>query len=182
MKERINHLIHMKEKKSFTGIMLTIAATISCVAVYGAVPSGAFSMKSLKNDPTLGGIFELYSVEEYQRIVDTVKEDRGEGDPNALAMERNLERLKADNGKGEFVIYKGAFMVSTETTVVAFNPTIVMRPELVSRNTPLTAETYQNDIKDVTEILEDAVADGFLTETQKKRVLDKMEENLAGLE
>lgn len=97
-------------------------------------------------------------------------------------MERDLERLKADNGKGEFVIYKGAFMVSTETMVVAFNPTIVMRPELVSRNTPLTAETYQNDIKDVTEILEDAVADGFLTETQKKRVLDKMEENLAGLE
>ena len=139
-------------------------------------------MKSLNNDPTLGGIFELYSVEEYQRIVDTVKEDRGEGDPDALAMERDLERLKADNGKGEFVIYKGAFMVSTETTVVAFNPTIVMRPELVSRNTPLTAETYQNDIKDVTEILEDAVADGFLTETQKKRVLDKMEENLAGLE
>jgi len=139
-------------------------------------------MKSLKNDTTLGGIFELYSVEEYQRIVDTVKEDRGEGDPDALAMERDLERLKADNGKWEFVIYKGAFMVSTETTVVAFNPTIVMRPELVSRNTPLTAETYQNDIKDVTEILEDAVADGFLTETQKKRVLDKMEENLAGLE
>ena len=56
-----------------------------------------------------------------------------------------------------------AVMVSTETTVVAFNPTIVMRPELVSRNTPLTAETYQNDIKDVTEILEVAVADGFLT-------------------
>lgn len=139
-------------------------------------------MKSLKNDPTLGGIFELYSVKEYQRIVDTVKEDRGEGDLDALAMERDLERLKADNGKGEFVIYKGAFMVSTETTVVAFNPTIVMRPELVSRNTPLTAETYQNDIKDVTEILEDAVTDGFLTETQKKRVLDKMEENLAGLE
>ena len=182
MKERIDHLIHMKEKNSFTGIMLTIAAIISCVAVYGAVPSGAFSMKFLKNDPTLGGIFELYSVEEYQRIVDTVKEDRGEGDLDALAMERDLERLKADNGKGEFVIYKGAFMVSTETTVVAFNPTIVMRPELVSRNTPLTAETYQNDIKDVTEILEDAVADGFLTETQKKRVLDKMEENLAGLE
>ena len=182
MKERINHLIHMKEKNSFTGIMLTIAAIISCVAVYGAVPSGAFSMKSLKNDPTLGGIFELYSVEEYQRIVDTVKEDRGEGDLDALAMERDLERLKADNGKGEFVIYKGAFMVSTETMVVAFNPTIVMRPELVSRNTPLTAETYQNDIKDVTEILEDAVADGFLTETQKKRVLDKMDENLAGLE
>ena len=179
MKERINHLIHMKEKNSFTGIVLTIAATISCVAVYVAVPSGAVSMR---NDPTLGGIFELYSVEEYQRIVDTVKEDRGEGDPDALAMERDLERLKADNGKGEFVIYKGAFLMETETLMIAFNPTIVMRPELVNRNTPLTAETYQKDIKDVTEILEDAVADGFLTATQKKRVLDKMEENLAGLE
>ena len=97
-------------------------------------------------------------------------------------MERDLERLKADNGKGEFVIYKGAFMVSTETTVVAFNPTIVMRPELVNRNVPLTAETYRNDMAEVAEILDDAVADGFLTETQKKRVLDKMEENLAGLE
>ncbi len=182
MKERINHLIHMKEKNSFTGIVLTIAAAISCIAVYGAVPSGAFSMKSLKNDPTLGGTFELYSVEEYQRIVDTVKEDRGEGDPDALAMERDLERLKADNGKGEFFIYKEVFLIETETLMIAFNPTIVMRPELVSRNIPLTAETYQNDIKDVTEILEDAVADGFLTEIQKKRVLDKMEENLAGLE
>lgn len=72
--------------------------------------------------------------------------------------------------------------METETVAVAFNPTIVMRPELVSRNTPLTAETYRNDIKDVKEILEDAVADGFLTEMQKKRVLDKMEENLARLE
>ena len=72
--------------------------------------------------------------------------------------------------------------METETLMIAFNPTIVMRPELVNRNTPLTAETYQNDIKDVTEILEDAVADGSLTATQKKSVLDKMEEDLAGLE
>lgn len=125
---------------------------------------------------------EPEAVEEYQRIVDAVKADRGEKDPDAVAMERDLNRLKADNGKGEYVIYKGAFLMETETVMVSFNPTIVMRPELVSRNTPLTAETYQNGIKDVTEILEDAVADGFLTETQKKRVLDKMEENLAGLE
>lgn len=97
-------------------------------------------------------------------------------------MERDLDRLKADGGKGDFVIYKGAFLMETETIVVAFNPTIVMRPELVSRNTPLTAETYRNDIKDVIEILEDAVTDGFLTETQKNRVLDKMTDNLAKLE
>ncbi|MFQ9701360.1 MAG: hypothetical protein ACLR0U_00745 [Enterocloster clostridioformis] len=39
--------------------------------------------------------------------------------------------LKADNEQSaRFVIYKGAFSVSTETTIVSFNPTIVMRPEL----------------------------------------------------
>ena len=137
------------------------------------VPSSAFTLESWDDDPTLGGIFEMYSVEEYQRIVEVVKEDRGEGDPDVIAMERDLARLKADREKGEFVIYKGAFPIETETVMVAFNPTIVMRPELVNRNTPLTAETYRNDMEEVPEILEDAAADGFLTEAQKKRVLDK---------
>lgn len=173
----------MKEKASLTGILLSLAMTISCITVYGATPSGTFSLNPRKDDPTLGGIFELYSVEEYQSIVDAVKADRGEGDPDAIAMERDLNRLKTDtnNGKGEFVIYKGAFLLETETVVVSFNPTIVMRPELVNRNVPLTAETYRNDMKEVAEILDGAMADGFLTEAQKKRVMNKMEENLAGL-
>ena len=51
----------------------------------------------------------------------------------------------------------------------------------MNRNVPLTAETYRNDMKEVDEILDDAIADGFLTEAQKKRVMNKMEENLAGL-
>ena len=38
--------------------------TISCITVYGAMPSGTFSLNFRKDDPTLGGIFELYSVEE----------------------------------------------------------------------------------------------------------------------
>lgn len=154
---------------------------ISCITVYGAMPSGTFSLNSRRDDPTLGGIFELYSVEEYQSVVDAVKTDRGENDPDAIAMERDLNRLKADNGKGEYVIYKGAFLMESESIVVSFNPTIVMRPELVNRNVPLTAETYRNDMKEVDEILDDAIADGFLTEAQKKRVMNKMEENLAGL-
>ena len=120
-------------------------------------------------------------MEEYQSVVDAVKTDRGENDPDAIAMERDLNRLKADNGKGEYVIYKGAFLMESESIVVSFNPTIVMRPELVNRNVPLTAETYRNDMKEVDEILDDAIADGFLTEAQKKRVMNKMEENLAGL-
>lgn len=181
MKERIFHIMKKKEKASLTGILLSLAMVISCITVYGAMPSGTFSLNSRRDDPTLGGIFELYSVEEYQRIVDVVKADRGEKDPDAIAMERDLNRLKADNGKGEYVIYKGAFLMESESIVVSFNPTIVMRPELVNRNVPLTAETYRNDMTEVAEILDDAIADGFLTEAQKKRVMDKMEENLAGI-
>ena len=181
IRERIFHIMKKKEKASLTGILLSLAMTISCITVYGAMPSGTFSLNFRKDDPTLGGIFELYSVEEYQRIVDAVKADRGEKDPDAVAMERDLNRLKADNGKGEYVIYKGAFLMETETVMVSFNPTIVMRPELVNRNVPLTAETYRNDMTEVAEILDDAIADGFLTEAQKKRVMDKMEENLAGI-
>ena len=184
MKERVLHIMKMnrKEKASLTGILLSLAMTISYITVYGAMPSGTFSLNFRKDDPTLGGIFELYSVEEYQRVVDAVKADRGEKDPDAVAMERDLNRLKADNGKGEYVIYKGAFLMETETVMVSFNPTIVMRPELVNRNVPLTAETYRNDMAEVAEILDDAIADGFLTEAQRKRVMDKMEENLAGIE
>ena len=182
MKERVLHIMNRKEKVSLTGILLSFAMVISCITVYGAMPSGTFSLNFRKDDPTLGGIFELYSVEEYQRVVDAVKADRGEKDPDAVAMERDLNRLKADNGKGEYVIYKGAFLMETETVMVSFNPTIVMRPELVNRNVPLTAETYRNDMAEVAEILDDAIADGFLTEAQRKRVMDKMEENLAGIE
>ncbi len=182
IRERIFHIMKKKEKASLTGILLSLAMVISCITVYGAMPSGTFSLNSWKGDPTLGGIFELYSVEEYQSIVDAVKADRGEKDPDAIAMERDLNRLKADNGKGEYVIYKGAFLMESESIIVSFNPTIVMRPELVNRNMPLTAETYRNDIADVAEILDEAIADGFLTEAQRKRVMDKMEENLAGLE
>lgn len=182
IRERIFHIMKKKEKASLTGILLSLAMVISCITVYGAMPSGTFSLNSRRDDPTLGGIFELYSVEEYQSVVDAVKTDRGENDPDAIAMERDLNRLKADNGKGEYVIYKGAFLMESESIVVSFNPTIVMRPELVNRNVPLTAETYRNDMKEVDEILDDAIADGFLTEAQKKRVMNKMEENLAGLE
>ena len=184
MKERVLHIMKMnrKEKVSLTGILFSLAMVISYITVYGAMPSGTFSLNFRKDDPTLGGIFELYSVEEYQRVVDAVKADRGEKDPDAVAMERDLNRLKADNGKGEYVIYKGAFLMETETVMVSFNPTIVMRPELVNRNVPLTAETYRNDMTEVAEILDDAIADGFLTEAQRKRVMDKMEENLAGIE
>ena len=64
IRERIFHIMKKKEKASLTGILLSLAMVISCITVYGAMPSGTFSLNFRKDDPTLGGIFELYSVEE----------------------------------------------------------------------------------------------------------------------
>lgn len=64
MKERVLHIMNRKEKVSLTGILFSLAMVISCIIVYGAMPSGTFSLNFQKDDPTLGGIFELYSVEE----------------------------------------------------------------------------------------------------------------------
>ena len=97
------------------------------------------------------------------------------------AMEADLAKLKADNGKGEFVIYKGAFTVSTETTVIAFNPTIVMRPDLAKSAEELTAENYKKDIEEVTKLLDRAVKEKTVTLEQKDSILKKMNENLANL-
>ena len=97
------------------------------------------------------------------------------------AMEADLAKLRADNGKGEFVIYKGAFTVSTETTIVAFNPTIVMRPDLAKSAEELTAENYKKDIEDVTKLLDQAVKDKTVTLDQKDSILKKMNENLEKL-
>ena len=97
------------------------------------------------------------------------------------AMEADLSKLKSDNGKGEFVIYKGSFTVSTETTIVAFNPTIVMRPDLAKSAEELTAENYKKDIEEVTKFLDQAVKDKTITSEQKEAILKKMNENLANL-
>ena len=113
--------------------------------------------------------------------VNQIKKYMGADHEDVKAMEADLAKLKADNGKGEFVIYKGAFMVSTETTVVAFNPTIVMRPDLAKSAEELTAENYRKDMEEVTKLLAQAVKDKTVTSEQKEAILKKMNENLANL-
>ena len=83
-----------------------------------------------------------------------------------------------DPGSSEF---SRRFSVSPETTIVAFNPTIVMRPELAKSAEELTAENYKKDIEDVTKLLDQAVKDKTVTPEQKESILKKMNENLAKL-
>ena len=60
----------------------------------------------------------LYTPEEYEESINQIKKYMGADHADVKAMEADLAKLKADNGKGEFVIYKGAFTVSTETTIM----------------------------------------------------------------
>lgn len=142
-------------------------------------------------DPTLGGIFETYTVEEYEKEVAFVKKyadgDDGTGS-GCRAMEEALEKLKADNGKGEFVIYKAAFEKTWEEDGYfvsrGFNPICVMAPELEyqSAGIPLTAERYRKDMEGVKTVLDEAVADGQLTPENREIILAKMDDNLAKMQ
>ena len=176
-------LNHTKRKLTATGIMCLMLTAASTTA-YGAAPAlqtAAVSTQAVQNsveDPTLGGLFELYTPAEYEETINQIKKYMG---ANHADVKAELAKLKADNGKGEFVIYKGAFSVSTETTIVSFNPTIVMRPELAKSAEELTAENYKKDIEDVTKLLDQAVKDKTVTPEQKESILKKMNENLAKL-
>lgn len=137
-----------------------------------------------EEDPTLGGIFELYTPEEYAEVVENIKQQGAGTEEDIKSMEADLERLRADGGKGEFIIYKGAFEVSYETgdggsVVEAVNPDIIMRPDQMD-NAP-TAGEYEEIIKEMDAALDEAVAEGRLTQGQKDKILEKMNQNLSKL-
>ncbi|MEH2930646.1 hypothetical protein VSQ48_12155 [Candidatus Ventrimonas sp. KK005] len=88
------------------------AGTTAYGAVLAPQPSTVQAVQNPVEDPTLGGLFELYTPEEYEESVNQIKKYMGADHEDVKAMEADLAKLKADNGKGEFVIYKGAFMFS----------------------------------------------------------------------
>ena len=152
-------LNHTKRKLTATGIMCLMLTAASTTA-YGAAPAlqtAAVSTQAVQNsveDPTLGGLFELYTPAEYEETINQIKKYMGANHADVKAM---------------------------ETTIVSFNPTIVMRPELAKSAEELTAENYKKDIEDVTKLLDQAVKDKTVTPEQKESILKKMNENLAKL-
>lgn len=135
-------------------------------------------------DPTLGGIFELYTPEEYAQVIEDVKKYADSGSESVKRMEEDLEKLKADNGKHEFVLYKSVFEETYEEDGYlvgsGFNPIGVMNPwqEYERAGVPLTAEAYRQDMENISGTLEQALEKGMLTQEQKKIILAKMEDNL----
>ncbi len=185
IEERIVNIMKIK-KLSSAGIILSLALVAGSSTIYAITPSTTITAEKTqeRNDPTLGGIFELYTPEELAETIENIKKYADVKDTKS--MEEDLKRLKADNGKGEFVIYKGAFRVdqTLENGVslsVALDPTIIMAPELVKSDTPLTAESYKNSIEDVSKFLEEAVKNGSATLEQKQAILNKMNDNLLKL-
>lgn len=182
LKERIINIMKMKKQISALGIILSMALVTGSAVVYAATPTSIHAIAGQQaDDMTLGGLFELYTPEEFEEVVNNVKKYADASSSDVKEMEENLKKLKDDNGEGNFVIYKSAFEVQTEKFVVSFNPIIVMRPDLVTRDTPLTAESYQKDIEEVRGILERAVNDGNITSIQRESILNKMYDNLENM-
>ena len=188
------------KKISAAGIMLSVSLIAASATIYAVTPSSdtvtAESSKAIEislnqlenNDPTLGGIFEVYTPEEYADVIENIKNysDGAVTAEDIKSMEEDLDRLIADNGKGEFVIYKGAFRVDKKLEngamlSVALNPTIIMNPELLKGDISLTAESYKGTIEDVSKSLDEAVENGSINSEQKQIILNKMNENLLKL-
>jgi beta-lactamase regulating signal transducer with metallopeptidase domain len=199
IKERIVNIMNIK-KISAAGIMLSVSLIAASATIYAVTPSSdtvtAESSKAIEislnqlenNDPTLGGIFEVYTPEEYADVIENIKNysDGAVTAEDIKSMEEDLDRLIADNGKGEFVIYKGAFRVDKKLEngamlSVALNPTIIMNPELLKGDISLTAESYKGTIEDVSKSLDEAVENGSINSEQKQIILNKMNENLLKL-
>lgn len=210
MEERIINI--MKPKRvTVAGLILSVLVLLGAMVVYAAAPAEADNEveAAVKNavsvpeeeakvrtevegqdvttevyadDPTLGGIFETYTPEEYAEVVEMVKKYSDGTEEDFRSMEADLERLRADNGKGEFVIYKGAFEKTYETEdggmiAESFDARIVMAPEQMGID--FTGQEYREAMADVERFMSDAVAGGRATEEQKDRVMAKMQENLA---
>ncbi len=148
----------------------------------GAAADG--ELAAILADPTLGGLFELYTPEEYTEVIETVKKYADGGSEDVKRMEEDLEKLKADNGRHEFVLYKSAFDEVYEENgyMVAsgFNPISVMNPwqEYERAGVTLTPEAYRKDIENTANMLDQAVEKGKLTQEQKEIILAKMNDNL----
>lgn len=198
IKERIVNIMNIK-KISAAGFMLSLSLIAASATIYAFTPSSdtvtAESSKAVEvslnqpenNDPTLGGIFEVYTPEEYAGVIENIKKySDGATSEDIKSMEEDLKRLIDDNGKGEFVIYKGAFRVDKELengamVSVALNPTIIMNPELLKGDITLTAENYKGAIEDVSKSLDEAIENGSINSEQKQIILNKMNENLLKL-
>lgn len=129
-------------------------------------------------DWTLGGIFEVYNVEEYEAIVESIRAAFDADDPAVMRIEENFARLKADNGKGEFVIYKMGFKNTPDLEREGFDPQFVMEPERMRWEEPLTAELYREVMEFYVKMVDEAVGKGEITQEQKETVIRKMNENL----
>lgn len=189
MEERILLIMKMKHI-SITGIILSLTLTAGVVTAFAAMPSdlhvaAAPAIQSVLNsdhavsDKTLNGLFEAYTVAEYEQIVKRTEQYADKNSAGLAIMKDNLNRVKADNGKGEFVVYKPFLERETATTSSSINPIVIMAPEQDSL--VFTKEEYSALIQNITQSLDEAIQEGKLTEQQKTMIPDKMNENLSKL-
>lgn len=148
-------------------------------------------MEKIDNyDEILKDLFKPYTVEEFQQVVDNVAKDSNSEAGKSEAFKENLkklnqtlEKLKQDNGKGDFVIYKPAIEKTVQlnggSATVIIPAEIIMDTESIKAN--YTADDYRTVISTVVDALNQSVESKKITEIQKQAVLNKMVDNLSYL-
>ena len=187
IEERIVAIMKFK-KTSLLGTIFALSLVASTATVFAttapsnSIPAATISQPAENTYPhreILKNLFETYTPEEYAEVISNVEKYSDAADSETIQHMKNmLEKLKADNGKGDFAIYKGFLMETKELedgsmVSSAINPTLIMNPESVEDYTYTKAE-YQEMIDSMKVTLDKAVKEGKITQEQKDAVITEM--------
>lgn len=202
IEERIVAIMKFK-KTSLLGTVFALTLVASTATVFATTASNnsipAAKILSSSSIPTatisqpaentyphreiLKNLFETYTPEEYAQVISNVEKYSDAADSETIQHMKNmLEKLKADNRKGDFAIYKGFLIESRELedgsmVSSSINPTMIMNPESVEDYTYTKAE-YQEMIDSMKVTLDKAMKEGKITQEQKDAVITEMQLHL----
>lgn len=191
IEERIVAIMKFK-KTSLLGTVFALTLVASTATVFAttapsnSTPTAEISQPAENIYPhreILKNLFETYTPEEYAQVISNVEKYSDAPDSETIQHMKNmLEKLKADNGKGDFAIYKGFLIESRELedgsmVSSAINPTLIMNPESVEDYTYTKAE-YQEMIDSMKVTLDKAMKEGKITQEQKDAVITEMQLHL----
>lgn len=191
IEERIVAIMKFK-KTSLLGTVFALTLVASTATVFATTASSNSIPATEILQPAeniyphreiLKNLFETYTSEEYEQVISNVEKYSDAADSETIQHMKNmLEKLKADNGKGDFAIYKGFLIESRELedgsmVSSAINPTLIMNPESVEDYTYTKAE-YQQMIDSMKVTLDKAMKEGKITQEQKDAVITEMQLHL----
>lgn len=187
IEERIVAIMKFK-KISMVGLILSFTLVAGTATVFATSSNHTINNTAIfqsntnldKSYEILKNLFETYTVEEFEEVVNNVIKYSNGNEQTIQKMKDYLEQLKADNSNGDFVIYKSFLDETTDmddssSIKVSINPAVIMNPESVYS---YTYTQYQQIINSMKPALDKAVEQNKITQEEKDAIITVMESHL----